>query len=134
MKNNPILGFGIGTGVAAGTAAALRAWTTQDKWADAIGAGAAVVLGGLAYYVKALKPNAMNIIAGGVISSAPRIIETLAASASTAGVGAIAVSRLRGLGAVQADPVRGLGARIDVYGGNANVGSHFGSVPLAGAH
>jgi hypothetical protein len=131
MARNPILGFAIGTGAAAGAAAAVRAWwPSQAKWADALGAAAGAVVGGAAYLVKGLRPYAIDIAAGAAISQAPRIVESVIGGGATTGL--VSVERLSGLGLVQAQFSNQLSGAIN--GGNANVGSHFGSVPLAGAH
>ncbi|OHD26658.1 MAG: hypothetical protein A2Y38_02935 [Spirochaetes bacterium GWB1_59_5] len=129
------IGFAVGTGVAAGTAAAVRAWwpvasrAAASRWADAIGAGAGVGLGLAARYVRPLRHYSNTIMAGAAISQTPRIVETLITGVA-ASQGLVAVERL---GLVQAQRINQLSGAIDVRG-NANVGSHFGSVPLAGAH
>mgnify|MGYP001558750111 CR=1 FL=1 len=133
MARSPILGFAIGTGVAAGSAAAVRAWwPAQEKWADVIGALAGGVVSGIASVLKPLRPYAVDIAAGAVISQTPRIVESLVAGAGGT-KGLVSVERLQGhLGLVEAQRVNQLSGAYDR--GNANVGSHFGSVPLAGAH
>lgn len=133
MTRNPILGFAIGTGAAAGTAAAVRAWwPAQAKWADALGIAGGALVSCAAYMVKGLRPYAVDIAAGAAISQAPRVIESLV-GADVATKGLVQAERLHGLGLVQPQYTNQLSGAYDNRG-NANVGSHFGSVPLAGAH
>ena len=130
-QNKLLIGFGIGTGAAAGAAAAVRAWKPEwSRWADVIGAAAGAGVGGAMLFVKPLKGLATGTIAGAAISQAPKIIEQLVAGAGgTAGVGYIMAERR--LGEIRAD-VRQLGGVSG--GGSANIGTHFGAIPIAGTH
>lgn len=127
MTRSPIVNFAIGTGVAAGTSAAVRAWTTKGKWGPAIGAAAGVGLGVACYFVKGLRSSAVDIGAGAVLSQLPIIAEQTIASmrSGAASTGLVAAERL---GLVRAEAMSGA-----MPTARANVGSHFGAIPVAGA-
>ena len=127
MTRSPVVSFAIGTGVAAGTSAAVRAWTKWGRWGPALGATAGAVVGGACYFIKGLRPCSKDIVAGAVLSQAPLLAEQAIASVRTgaASTGLVAAERL---GLVRAEAMSGA-----LPTARANMGSHFGAIPVAGA-
>lgn len=77
MKTSSIFPMAIGAGVSGGTTAAVRAFTSWDKWASLLGAGAGVLVGGALAIPKKTRSLGLDTIWASAIFSAPTVLSDL---------------------------------------------------------
>jgi len=122
---NTHLGLVCGAGLSGGASAAVRAFTTLDKWATLIGLAASAVVGGL-LAAAGRKDLGLFVVEGGLLAAGPRAIEDLVVGGGL-------------LGNYRARPMLGPADNVEVLGLTTaneetfgNTTGSFGAVPVAG--
>ncbi len=126
----PGMGLIVGAGVSGGAAAAVRAFTTYDKWATLIGMGAGAAVGLAMTFGRKTKVMGWDVLWASLLTGAPRLIEEAATGNLLSGTYG---TSFMGLG----NPVHVLSGQttateMDGFSGTVNLGNTFGAVPIAG--
>lgn len=122
---NPMWGAVAGTGVGTLSAVGVTQFTDADKYAELIGLGAAVVVGGIMAIFRSTRSAGLTAMAAGALNNGVRAAAALMSqkqavkdatgaqvtqsAATTKGIGAVYTSQVPGLGAVRAQGVPSLG-------------------------